>query len=52
MDLRDDTDTALAIFNLLNIIVEDRIIQPKRIKELYEKIPKGAKNAIKKRDIP
>jgi len=50
LDLKDDRETAVALFDLLNIIVNVMITQPKEVKALYEKIPKGAKEAIRKRD--
>lgn len=50
LDLRDDKETALALFELLNMIVEVMITQPKKVNEIYDKLPKGAKEAIKKRD--
>jgi uncharacterized protein DUF4145 len=50
MDLRDDTETASALFDLLNFIVEDRIAQPKKRKEIFEKLPARAREAIKARD--
>ena len=51
IDLKDDRDTALALFDLLNVIVGDRITQPRMIDEIYDnKIPESAKKAIEKRD--
>ena len=50
MDLTDDTDTATALFSLVNFIVEDRIAQPKKRKAIFDKLPEGAKAAIRKRD--
>ncbi len=50
LDLRDDKETALALFDLLNMIVEVMITQPKKVNEIYDKLPKGAKEAIEKRD--
>lgn len=50
LDLKDDVDTALALFDLVNIIVGVMITQPKQIQTIYDKIPKGAQEAIKKRD--
>lgn len=50
LDLKDDIDTANALFGLVNIIADTMITRPKAIKALYDKIPKGAKEAIAKRD--
>jgi len=50
LDLKDDIETANALFGLVNMIADAMITQPKAIKTLYEKIPKGAKEAIVKRD--
>jgi Domain of unknown function (DUF4145) len=50
LDLKDDTETASALFNLLNFIVDDRIAQPKKRKAIFEKLPVRALEAIKKRD--
>jgi len=50
MDLTDDTETATALFSLLNFIVEDRIAQPRKRKAIFDKLPEGARAAIQKRD--
>lgn len=50
IDLKDDTDTAISLFKLLNMIVEIMITQPKKVDEIYGKLPTSAKEAIKKRD--
>ncbi|MFA5877713.1 MAG: DUF4145 domain-containing protein [Candidatus Paceibacterota bacterium] len=50
MDLKDDKETANALFQLLNIVVDTMITQPRQISELYAKLPTGAREAIKKRD--
>ena len=50
IDLKDDADTAIALFELLNMIVDVMITQPKRVDKIYGKIPSGAKEAIRKRD--
>lgn len=38
MDLSDDKETCIARFGLVNVIVDDRISQPKWIKELFGKL--------------
>ena len=50
LDLKDDAKTAVALFRLVNMIVRVMITQPKEVNALYNKIPSGAKKAIKKRD--
>jgi len=50
LDLKDDTETATALFSLLNFIVDDRIAQPKKRKAIFAKLPARAVEAIKKRD--
>jgi hypothetical protein len=50
LDLKDDIDTANTLFGLVNMIADAMITKPKAIKALYDKIPKGAKEAIAKRD--
>jgi predicted naringenin-chalcone synthase len=51
-DVTDDTETALALCECLNVIVEQRIAQPRRIEQLYDRLPRGAREAIEKRDAP
>ena len=50
MDLKDDYETCIGLFELVNIIVENQISQPKKIAELFGKLPEGARDAIEKRD--
>jgi hypothetical protein len=50
IDLRDDQDTATGLFQLLNLIVEQMISQPKHVQSMYDKLPLGKRTAIEKRD--
>jgi hypothetical protein len=50
MDLKDDHATATALFECMNLIVEQRIAQPKRIAALYERLPESAREQIERRD--
>lgn len=50
LDLRDDHDTAMQLFNLVNIIAEQMITLPKAIQSMYEKLPEGKREAIDKRN--
>jgi hypothetical protein len=51
LDLKDDQDTALKLFGLVNVIVENQISEPQAIQALYaDKIPSTKKEEIEKRD--
>jgi hypothetical protein len=51
IDLKDDIETAIKLFNFVNIICDAMITQPKKIAEFYdEKLPEDSKKAIEKRD--
>ncbi|PKK82925.1 MAG: hypothetical protein CVT49_11060 [candidate division Zixibacteria bacterium HGW-Zixibacteria-1] len=50
MQLQEDPKTVSLIFELVNLIVEHQISQPKAVEEMYGKLPQGAVDAIKKRD--
>ncbi len=50
LDVRDDPQIASQLFELVNLIVEDRIARPKQIQELYLKLPQSKRDAIEKRD--
>lgn len=46
----DDSSAALALFDLLNFVVEDRITRPKTVSELFAGLPEGARAAVVRRD--
>jgi hypothetical protein len=50
IDLRDTPEIALALFNLVNLIVEQMITQPRAIEELYGRLPQEALDQIENRD--
>jgi Domain of unknown function (DUF4145) len=50
LDLKDDRDTATRLFELVNIIAEQMISNPKHVEELYAKLPEAKRSAIEKRD--
>lgn len=50
MDLSDDKETALALFNLVNYITDRLISQPKKIAEIYDMLPESKRNGIESRD--
>ncbi len=49
MDLKDDHDTALLLFEILNSITEELIARPKRASELYMKIPPNKRAELERR---
>lgn len=46
----DVADVAFSLFELTNQIVEERVSKPKKLKALFARLPKGARDAIGKRD--
>jgi hypothetical protein len=50
IDLNDRREDALALFGLLNFIVERMITHPNEIDKLYGSLPTTAREAIDKRD--
>lgn len=50
IDLRDDRETALRLFELVNIIVTQTISSKKAVRAMYEMLPEGKRAEIDKRD--
>jgi len=51
LDMKDNKDVALKLFDLINLIAEVMISEPKRVENLYEKvIPEEKKKQISERD--
>ncbi len=50
IDLKDDKKTVLALFELLNLIVDSMLTQPKKVNDMYKKLPETSKEAIDRRD--
>jgi len=51
IDITDDMETANALFELVNLIADAMITQPKHVEELYKTVvPKTQREAISKRD--
>jgi hypothetical protein len=46
----DNVDTATMLFQLINIIVDRMISEPKKIDGLFDKLPESAKQSIEQRD--
>lgn len=51
LDIRDDQDIAISLFDLVNLIVEVMIAQPSRVDALFAKLPESARKAIEERDV-
>lgn len=51
LDIRDDIETALALFQLINFIAEKMITEHNKIQKIYEKIPDSKKKQIAVRDL-
>lgn len=50
LDMRDNVETATALFGLVNLIADSTITRKRLIGQLYASLPTGAVEAIKKRD--
>jgi len=50
INLKDDRETALSRFDLLDLIVGRKITQPNKIKGIYRKRPDPKKKSISRRD--
>lgn len=50
MDVNDNPEIARTLFKLVNLIVEYLLSNPKRIAELFDSLPSGAKEQIQRRD--
>ena len=50
MDMDDNRDTALALFKLVNVIVDETIGRDDRIDEFYDTLPEGPREGIENRD--
>lgn len=50
INLGDNTKLALSLLELVNLIVDKQISEPKKIQEVYDRLPKSSLEAIKKRD--
>jgi len=46
----NDYEHAVSLFELVNLIVEELISRPNKIKEYYERLPQSQKDQIKERD--
>jgi hypothetical protein len=52
MDLRDDRPTAETLFQLVNLVAQRMISDPKQVQAVYDGLPQAARDKIGKRDQP
>lgn len=50
IDIKDDRDTVLRLFGLVNAIADQMITHPKAVKEMYDQLPAGKLAAIDARN--
>jgi hypothetical protein len=48
LDLSDDIETSLSLFELINFIIKEQITKKNKIASLFSKLPTGTKSAIEK----
>lgn len=46
IDPRDDIETAMILFNLVNLTVDSLITQPRKVDEILEKLPNSKKGEV------
>ncbi|MFZ5772148.1 MAG: DUF4145 domain-containing protein [Thermodesulfobacteriota bacterium] len=46
----DVSEVAASLFELINVIVEERISKPKKLQKLFDMLPEGARKGIENRD--
>jgi hypothetical protein len=52
LDLKDDYETAVQLFGVINIVVDELISREKHIDALYNQLPPEKRKAIEDRDKP
>ena len=52
IDLKDNKNIAVKLFDLVNLITQIMITQPKEIETIYKTLPEEKLEAIKQRDKP
>lgn len=52
LDLRDNQEVALGLFDLVNSIAMDRLTTPRMVREMYELMPEAKRQAVEQRDAP
>ncbi len=50
INLEDDRELALALFDFVNIIAQELITTPKRVQSIYDRLPEGKRKQVAKRD--
>lgn len=48
----DDPATVLSMFDLINLVVTERITQPRRVTEVFSALPENKRKAIEERNRP
>jgi hypothetical protein len=51
LDIRDDRETASALFELVNLIAQRMITDKRRVEEVYQKLPQSIRDQIDRRNI-
>jgi Domain of unknown function (DUF4145) len=50
LDIKDDIETVMQLFELINFIIDDQITRKKKINSLYSLLPAGKRKGIEDRD--
>lgn len=52
IDVNDEPAVAMALFDLVNLVVEQMITRPRAVDELYDRLPASKRAEIDRRDAP
>ncbi len=50
LNLNDDQELARALFEFINLVADEAITQPAKVKAMYERMPEGKRNGVDSRD--
>ena len=50
INIKDNKELALSLLHFINLIIDNRITQPKKISEVYNSLPESYRKAIENRD--
>jgi hypothetical protein len=50
IDMKDNVETASALFGLINLIAERTLTEPRKVREMFDSLPESVRQQIERRD--